>query len=122
MMRTTVSHGHATAATLYQATNLDVEVVTIGEEAGAKEGGSWGLSEESTTVTMALIGLRTGHVATRSFPHSKLAAESAMAGEEESASLVGRRWLWLCPQIFLLGCALSVTYPTRGIRGDAEVV
>jgi hypothetical protein len=101
-MTTTVSHGHATVATLYQAPNLVAEDVTTGEEAGAKAGGSWGPLEGNMTVTMALIGLKTGRVAARPYPRSKLAVESVMAGEAGSALLVVHRW-WLYPPTFLLG-------------------
>jgi hypothetical protein len=90
-MTTTVSHGRATAATLYPPPNLDAVVVTIGEEASAKAGGSWGPLEGTMTATMAWIGLWNGRAAARPYPHSKLDAESAMAGEVGSALLVELR-------------------------------
>jgi hypothetical protein len=117
-MTTAVSHGHATAETLFPPPNLDVGVVTIGGEAGAKAGGSWGPLEENMTAMMAWIGLRIGRAAVRPYPRSKLDVESVMAGEVGSASLVLRLLL----PTFLLGCALSATYPTLGVRGGAEVV
>jgi hypothetical protein len=92
-MTTTVSHGSATAVMLYPPSNLDAVVVTIGEEASAKAGGSWGPLEGTMTATMAWIGLRNGRAAARPYPHSKLDAESAMAGEVGSALLVELRRL-----------------------------
>ncbi|KAL3777455.1 hypothetical protein ACHAW5_006411 [Stephanodiscus triporus] len=86
-MTTAVSHGHATAETLFPPRNLDAGVVTIGEEAGAKAGGSWGPLEENMTAMMVWIGLRIGRAAVRPYPHSKLDVESVMAGEVGSASL-----------------------------------